>query len=229
MNKLRNLITRQEQMSEAFFLSVLLAFGGGFQDAYTYIVRDGVFANAQTGNVVLMSVNIMEGRWLDGLRYLLPLAAFAAGVFIAEGIEHFHKQDRGLHWRQRVLVLEIVIMFIVGFVPQKLNMFANMLVSCSCAMQVHSFRKVEGNTYASTMCIGNLRSATVSLFSFLRDRQKRDLKRFLCYSGVLLVFFLASGLGGYLSLRLGERSIWIVCGILTVAALLMELDRVEYV
>lgn len=39
------------QMSEAFRNCIFLALSGGFQDAYTYFTRDGVFANAQTGNV----------------------------------------------------------------------------------------------------------------------------------------------------------------------------------
>jgi len=41
------------QTSESFQLSALLSFSGGLQDAYTYNVRDGVFANAQTGKVVI--------------------------------------------------------------------------------------------------------------------------------------------------------------------------------
>ncbi|MDY5665615.1 MAG: YoaK family protein, partial [Blautia sp.] len=49
----------QKQMSEAFINSVFLALSGGFQDAYTYNTRDGVFSNAQTGNVVLMSQHFM--------------------------------------------------------------------------------------------------------------------------------------------------------------------------
>ena len=69
------------QMSEAFITSVFLALSGGFQDAYTYFTRDGVFSNAQTGNVVLMSQHFMMGEWSEGLRYLLPLLAFAVGVF----------------------------------------------------------------------------------------------------------------------------------------------------
>ena len=46
------------QTSESFRLSAVLSFSGGLQDAYTYNVRGNVFANAQTGNVVLMSQNI---------------------------------------------------------------------------------------------------------------------------------------------------------------------------
>ena len=61
-------------MSEAFITSIFLALSGGFQDAYTYFTRDGVFSNAQTGNVVLMSQHFMMKEWSKGFHYLyLPL------------------------------------------------------------------------------------------------------------------------------------------------------------
>ena len=94
------------QMSEAFITSVFLALSGGFQDAYTYFTRDGVFSNAQTGNVVLMSQHFMMGEWSEGLRYLFPLLAFAVGVFVAERIQGSFKYARKLHWRQSVLLCE---------------------------------------------------------------------------------------------------------------------------
>ena len=47
-------------MSEAFRNSVFLTLSGGFQDAYTYIGRGKVFANAQTGNIVLLATNLCE-------------------------------------------------------------------------------------------------------------------------------------------------------------------------
>ena len=146
------------QMSEAFITSVFLAMSGGFQDAYTYFTRDEVFSNAQTGNVVLMSHNFMTGQWGDGLRYLFPVLAFAIGVVAAERIQSTFKYAKKLHWRQMILLIEILILFVVGFMPGELDMLATVLVSFSCAMQVQTFRKVGGYSYASTMCIGNMRS-----------------------------------------------------------------------
>ena len=131
------------QMSEAFITSVFLALSGGFQDAYTYFTRDGVFSNAQTGNVVLMSQHFMMGEWSEGLRYLFPLLAFAVGVFVAERIQGSFKYARKLHWRQSVLLCEMAILVFVGFLPENLNMAATVLVSFSCAMQVQAFRKVN--------------------------------------------------------------------------------------
>ena len=58
------------QTSESFRLSAILSFSGGLQDAYTYNTRGSVFANAQTGNVVLMSQNLMMGNWKNGMLYV---------------------------------------------------------------------------------------------------------------------------------------------------------------
>ena len=69
--------THSRQMSEAFRTTVFLTLSGGFQDAYTYMGRGKVFANAQTGNIVLMATNFCEGDFAKALRYLLPLLAFA--------------------------------------------------------------------------------------------------------------------------------------------------------
>lgn len=177
----------EKQMSEAFINSIFLAMSGGFQDAYTYFTRDKVFSNAQTGNVVLMSQHFMMGEWKDGLKYLLPLLAFAFGVLAAERIQAQFRFARRLHWRQGILLLEIAILLIVGFLPQTLNMTATILVSFSCAMQVQAFRKVDGYSYASTMCIGNLRSGTASNVTKLS--QNTPLHSKLSCNGALFCVF----------------------------------------
>ena len=63
---------KRVQTSETFINGAFLAVSGGLQDAYTYFTRDGVFSNAQTGNVVLMSERFMNGEWAAGLHYLIP-------------------------------------------------------------------------------------------------------------------------------------------------------------
>ncbi len=51
------------------------------------------------------------------------------------------------------------------------KVFANALVSFVCAMQVQTFRKVRGHAYASTMCIGNMRSGTEALCVYLHRKR----------------------------------------------------------
>ena len=214
-----------KQMSEAFVNSAFLALSGGFQDAYTYNTREEVFSNAQTGNVVLMSQHFMAGQWQEALRYFFPLLAFALGVFLAEQIQFRYKYATRLHWRQGILLIEIAILFVVGFIPKSGNMIATILVSCACAMQVQSFRKVDGYSYASTMCIGNLRSGTAAFSMYLRDKKPEQLRQALYYLGIIFLFALGAGIGGNLSEWYGIRMIWFSCGALLVSFFLMMRDE----
>lgn len=220
-----NHLEAQFQTSETFLLSAVLALSGGFQDAYTYNVRDEVFSNAQTGNIVLMSQHFMEGDWTIALHYLFPLFAFALGVFVAEQIGHRYKTYTKLHWRQIVVAIELVLLIIVGFIPTQYNMIATALVSFACSMQVQTFRKVHGYGYASTMCIGNLRSGTESLSIYLRDKKPEALRKALHYYGIICVFAIGAGAGGICSLHIGLRAIWVSSLLLCIAFGMMQKEH----
>ena len=121
---------RAKQASDSLLVGGLLSMSGGLQDAYTYHVRDQVFANAQTGNIVLLGQSIALGNWETAVRYLLPLLAFAAGVYAAEIIHsRFRTNGVALHWRHEVLLVEAALLFLVGWMPQSMNLVANILVS----------------------------------------------------------------------------------------------------
>lgn len=218
---------QEKQMSEAFVNSAFLALSGGFQDAYTYFTREEVFSNAQTGNVVLMSQHFMCGEWMAGLRYLFPILSFAVGVWVAEQIQGRYRYARKLHWRQSILLLEIVILFVVGFIPTRLDMMATALVSFSCAMQVQSFRKVNGYSYASTMCIGNLRSGIAALSGYVREHKSQQAEQMLYYFGIIFLFALGAGVGGVLSMNpaVSIRAIWVSCVLLLVSFCLMFIEK----
>ena len=208
-------------MSEAMSTGIFLTLSGGFQDAYTYYTRGKVFANAQTGNIILLGHNAMNGDFTDAFRYLVPVLAFAGGIYISEVIRGIYREYGKLHWRQIVVVLEILLLFVVGFLPQSMNMAANILVSFVCAMQVEAFRKMKGSAYASTMCIGNLRSATEMLYRYRHTKEKGCLEKCLRYYGVILVFGIGAALGSFMTSLFEERTIWISCGFLFVCFCIM--------
>ena len=149
------------QYSDSLRVGILLALTGGFLDAYTYISRGNVFANAQTGNMVMLGINFMEGNFRGIINYIIPIIAFAIGVLLAEVIRTKLSKSEKLHWRQAVLAIEIILLISVAFIP--FDYVANTIISFICAMQVESFRKFHGNAYATTMCTGNLRSGTEKL------------------------------------------------------------------
>ena len=216
---------RRGQMSDSVPVMLLLTLSGGLQDAYSYGVRGKVFANAQTGNIVLFSEHLFSGEFSDCLRYFVPVLFFALGVAAAEQLRARCGRYRCIHWRQLVAGAEMLLLFAVGFMPEGLNWLANALTSFSCAMQVQAFRKVNGSAYASTMCIGNLRNGMEHLSRYARTGEREHLRNGGRYLGIILVFALGAGLGGLLCGALGRRAIWISCLLLAAGFGLMFLPE----
>ena len=204
-------------MSDSFRAAIFIILSGGFQDAYTYTCRGEVFANAQTGNIVLLSTALFQREWSTVLKYLIPVVSFIIGTAVAEQIHVRLKSYEKIHWRQIILLGEIVLLFIVGFLPGAVEPLANALVSFVCAMQVQTFHKVRGHAYASTMCIGNLRAGTEALCAYFREKDKAILAKALTYFSVILVFGVGAGLGSILTMLLGFKAIWICCALLSIS------------
>lgn len=209
MKKLRELLP--PQTSESLLTASFIIISGGIQDAYTYSCRGGVFANGQTGNVVLMSAALFEGDMSKAVRYMIPLAAFMIGIYIAREIHFRFRHMQKIHWRQIILLAETVLLFAVGFIPESLNYAANAAVSFVCALQVQTFRKVRGHIYASTMCVGNMRSGVETLHEYVRTRDKKVLSKALTYLYVILLFALGAGLGTICADFFGLKAIWACC------------------
>lgn len=203
------------QMSESMRLGALLAVAGGFFDAYTYLCRGGVFANAQTGNIVLLGLELAEREWLRALAYLAPILAFALGVVVAEVVKQRGKARQaggaGMHWRQVIVLAEIVLLAVAAFLPQRMNMAVNILISFVCAMQVEAFRKVRGSAFATTMCTGNLRSGTEQLVIWRQTGDANAARKARHYYCITLFFILGAALGAVCTDTLGERALLITC------------------
>ena len=206
-------------MSESFRLGAVLALTGGFLDAYTYLIRGGVFANAQTGNIVLLGVRLMEGAWGGAGHYLVPILAFAAGVLAAELIRGRFRGAQALHWRQVTVLFEAACLAAVAFIPYGRweDIAVTALVSFACSIQVQSFRKVRGSAYATTMCTGNLRSAADNLYAGLALHDAPALLRAGRYLSVVLVFVLGAVAGAFLTHALAEKAV-LLCALPLLAA-----------
>ena len=90
-------------MSESFLVMGLLSVVGGYLDAYTYLCRGGVFANAQTGNIAALGFHIVDGQWYDVWHRVLMIGCFISGILLCDFIESKLKQSEQLHWRQIVV------------------------------------------------------------------------------------------------------------------------------
>lgn len=209
------------QMSESLPLGIVLALSGGFMDAYSYICRDGVFANAQTGNMLLFGVHLAQGDWTAALSYFCPVLFFALGMIISILVRRSGAADKGLHWRQVAVLFEAAVLAGVCFIPQSANLIANSLISLACGIQLESFTKIRGSAIATTMCIGNLRVATENLCGWLQSREVGTLKKAALYFGIICCFVTGAVLGDLAVKAMGEYALLICSALLIVVFFMM--------
>ena len=205
VNKVNTMLTHEMAIT-----SFSLALVGGYLDAFTYLTKGQVFANAQTGNIVLLGIAAAEGDFLSVVRTFAPIAAFVVGVLLTE---LFKRSTTVFKWQRIILAFEAVLLLFIGIVPLP-DFAVNVMISLVCAMQVNSFRTTHGLNFASTMCTGNLRSGTEKLAEFIEKRNGRALRQSLRYFSVILMFIIGAFLGGTLAPKIKDSSMFLCAAVL---------------
>lgn len=212
--------------SNSVRLAILLAIVGGFLDAYTFISRDGVFANAQTGNIVLLAVKAARGDWVGALLYIPPILAFILGVMVAEVVKKPHLRNLLYSYRRSILILECIFLIIVGILPSSVsNIVVTACVSFVSSVQISTFRKLDKWAYNSTMTTGNLRTMTEAAYLAFIDHDEEAKKQFKFFLIIILSFVLGAFIGTFSTTQLGNMSVWIASGFLIIAILLYHSDK----
>lgn len=213
---------KTRQMSESLRLGVLLAIVGGFLEAYTFFCRGGVFANCQTGNLVMFALSAADGNGADMILYLIPVIAFIVGIFLAEWVKQIFRLYEKLHWRQIIILFEIFCLAVTAFIPEgNLDVIVTTVIAFVCSMQVESFRKVRGNAFATTMCTGNLRSASENLYHWIAGGDKEAKKKGQHYLTIVGSFMIGAVVGAALTHIFAEKAVLFCCIILFVTFMLM--------
>lgn len=174
-----------------------------------------------------MSQRAFAGDLAGVLRYLIPLLAFALGVFAAEMVRRRCQEISRLHWRQMVVLAEIGLLLGVGFLPSSWDAPANAAGVLHLRQQVQAFRKVNGSAYASTMCLGNLRSGWTPSAPTGTPGTGPPCGKAGRYFAVILIFALGAGFGGVASQLWGTGAIWASCLLLAVSFLLMFRQEIQ--
>jgi uncharacterized membrane protein YoaK (UPF0700 family) len=207
-------------------LGILLAIVGGFLDAYTFVERGGVFANAQTGNIVLVAVEAAKGNFRQSLIAIPPILAFILGVLVSEWIKKKSPFPFIQDSARAILMLEVVILFIIGFIPSSIpNIFVTATISFVSSLQISSFRKLVDSPYSTTMSTGNLRSASYAAFIAFTEKDGKAAIRSIRYLAIIFSFLFGAFLGGLLTLSTGVKSVWAAAVVLIFSIILFDIDE----
>lgn len=215
---------------EGLATGVLLAGVGGFLDAYTFIGYNGVFANSQTGNVVLLGVDAQAGHWQEALLHIPPVVAFVLGVALAQMLAQPAVRRivrRPTRW---VLIAEIVVLAVVGAAPGSVPVrVVPGVIAFAAAAQVTTFRSLNGVEYSSTLTTANLRALTVNLFEWRTGHDPAARRHAALLGCIVAAFAVGAGVGGLCTRLVHHRAAWIAAAVLVIvlAAIVVETWRLD--
>lgn len=204
---------------EALHVAGLLAFVGGYLEAYTWMVHH-VFANAQSANLVFLWVYMTSGDWESAIRYVPPLLAFIVGVILACWLR-WATPMRAI----RISTLaEIVFLFAVAIVHNRLPLVAGTLgLSMVAAFQSVSFPRIEGLAYNSVMVTSNFRQTIEGLFgAFAGSAGPRPFRRPYLFGAMCVAFGTGAAIGAFATEMTRDYSLAIPVTLLIIVLLLCE-------
>src|SRR5580658_9525036 len=190
-------------LSGMFTIVSIFAIVGGFLDAYSYLARGQVFANAQTGNIVLLGVRAAAGNWTSAWKTLPPILAFMCGVAVAR-LLRVRAQDKTLRATLICQALELLVLLVLGFFGRFVPDFcAVLLIAFSAALQNTSFSNIGPWQFNSAMTTSNLRNAASGWVQLALGEKDPKLRGEAIVGSVIVLCFAAGALlGGVCTLRL---------------------------
>ncbi|MBR0827564.1 DUF1275 domain-containing protein [Bradyrhizobium manausense] len=209
---------------ETVLIVLLLAFAGGYIDAYTWIIH-GVMANAQTANLIFLWVYAMAGDWARALHFIPPILAFAVGIVTAAWL----RRVAGERASAISTLVEILLLIGVGILHNRLPDLAGTLgISFVAAMQASVFTKVEGAVCSTVMITGNMRQAIEAAFtSATGDAPGGALRRAGILVALCAVFGFGAAVGAFATKNIPDLALGIPVIALLVVLLRCEAGRSE--
>ncbi len=212
----------EDRPQETLPVALLLILAAGMLDAYTYVARGGVFANAMTGNLVVMTVRVAQGEWQKALPYLAPIAAYIAGVAAAHAVKEKPLKRLIRYPARASLGVEIIFLLIVAFLPKSVPDMAVVVgIAFVAAVQGTTFTRIGRFAFTSVTTSANLRHFTEALAATVLFKAGRHIRReAYFFAAICLSFFVGAMCGALVTVHFGHAGIWLPLATLLTAFIL---------
>jgi uncharacterized membrane protein YoaK (UPF0700 family) len=220
----KNMHTRSDRTNVGLSVvaASILTAAGGSMDAWVYMDHGHVFANAQTGNVVLFGIHAAAGDFTAAARHVPSITAFIVGLVVSRLTGAWLKKGK-LNSRNVRLAFECVLLVALALIASRLpNGVVTACVGFIAAVQITSFSHIGDVTFNTGMTTGNLVGAfSAASAALYGPMSKKDRTHAIALGSVCLAFAVGAVLGGFCTLHFGDYALFITAVMVSLATLLM--------
>ena len=178
---------------------------GGFLGGYSVFNHADILCNAQTGNLIRLAHNVVEGDF--SFVWLMALAL----VIYCGGTVFYALVHRKVRCSMKIVCMiciaaAIALTGLICFV--KSDFIAVYPLIFVAPIQWNAFKTVDCDSSSTIFCSSNVLQATINTTNFILDRDKETAVRARLYWLTLLSFYCGVALSGVLGLWLRVYSVW---------------------
>ena len=186
-------------------LALFLTFCAGYVDAYTFIVRGNTLVAGQTGNVVFLSVGLIQQNVSDASAKAMTLLSFMMGVFL---LTLYKEKLRIVKKPILSLIPLAVLSLIIGFVPQTVeNIYLVPPLAFCMGLVTTAFGEVSGIAYNNAFMTGNIKRTMLAFGDYFRTKHTPFLREGLIFVSLLSSFVFGVVFSAYLTIYYQEKTI----------------------
>ena len=191
-------------------------------DAWVYLDHGHVFANAQSGNVVMIGTELAAGRPAEALAHVPSLAAFIAGLLLSRLLGWALKRH-GLNSRTVRLLGECALLLALAATVDRLtDTVVTASVGFVAAVQITSLSHIGTWSFNTGMTTGNLRGAVSALARALTETPSREHWVQAAVIGCICVAFAGGAcLGGFLTPRWHGATLYVMAALVLVGTVMI--------
>ena len=186
-------------------LALFLTFCAGYVDAYTFIVRGNTLVAGQTGNVVFLSVGLIQHNVSDASAKVMTLLAFMMGVLLLT----VYKEKLRIVKKPILSVIPLAVLsLIIGFVPQTVeNIYLVPPLAFCMGLVTTAFGEVSGIAYNNAFMTGNIKRTMLAFGDYFRTKHTPFLREGLIFVSLLSSFVFGVVFSAYLTVYYQEKTI----------------------
>lgn len=186
-------------------LALFLTFCAGYVDAYTFIVRGNTLVAGQTGNVVFLSVGLIQQNVSDASAKVMTLLSFMMGVFL---LTLYKEKLRIVKKPILSLTPLAVLSIIIGFVPLSVdNIYLVPPLAFCMGLVTTAFGEVSGIAYNNAFMTGNIKRTMLAFGDYFRTKHTPFLREGLIFVSLLSSFIFGVIFSAYLTIYYQEKTI----------------------
>ena len=182
-----------------------MTFCAGYVDAYTFIVRGNTLVAGQTGNVVFLSVGLIQDNVSDASTKVMTLLSFMMGVFLLT----VYKEKLRVVKKPILSLFPLAILsLIIGFVPLTVdNIYIVPPLAFCMGLVTTAFGQVSGIAYNNAFMTGNIKRTMLAFGEYVRTKHTPFLFEGLIFVSLLSSFVFGVVFSAYLTIFFTEKTI----------------------